>query len=196
MKKKLLVLAGLAMCAAITATGTMAYFTADAQAHNVITTGGVDIQIVEKMLTDDGTKVDFPEEGLHNIMPGTEASKIVTVANTGASEAWIRVKVNMVGFFADGTAMWGTQLEPITMDFNTEKWTPDEDGLYWYYNEPVASGDSTDVLFSKVAFAPSMGNEYQNSTVEIQVAAQAVQTANNAIPSGGSVTDVVGWPAD
>ena len=40
-----------------------------------------------------------------------------------------------------------------------------------------------------------MGNEYQNSTATVTVTAEAVQTANNAIPEGGSVTDIPGWPA-
>lgn len=193
MKKKLLVLAGLVMCAATAATGTMAYFTADAQAHNVITTGGVGIEIVEKMSTGD-TLVDFPKDGVSGVMPGAQVSKIVTVENTGAADAWIRVKVQKVGTFSDGTAMWSNQLELIDLDFNTDEWTCDSEGLYWYYNKPVASGTATTALFQNVSFDKSMGNEYQNSFVEIQVAADAVQSDNNPIPTGGSVTDIPGWP--
>ena len=43
-------------------------------------------------------------------------------------------------------------------------------------------------------FDPRMGNEYQNCTVNINIYAQAVQTANNN-PEGG-VTEVKGWPDD
>ena len=49
MKKKLLVISVAVACLAIAAAGTAAYFTAEEKAHNVITTGGVEIQLsVEK----------------------------------------------------------------------------------------------------------------------------------------------------
>ena len=47
MKRKLLILSVLAICVAIVAAGTLAYFTAEDTAHNVITTGGVDIELKE-----------------------------------------------------------------------------------------------------------------------------------------------------
>ena len=45
MKRKLLILSVLAICVAIVAAGTLAYFTAEDTAHNVITSGGVDIEL-------------------------------------------------------------------------------------------------------------------------------------------------------
>ena len=45
-------------------------------------------------------------------------------------------------------------------------------------------------MFTKVTFNAAMGNEYQNATATVDVAAQAVQTANN----GSTVTDAQGWP--
>ena len=47
MKRKLLILSVLAICVAALATGTLAYFTAEGKAHNVTTTGGVDIAVRE-----------------------------------------------------------------------------------------------------------------------------------------------------
>ena len=47
MKRRVLILSALAMLAALFAAGTIAYFTAEGQAHNVITTGGVDIAVQE-----------------------------------------------------------------------------------------------------------------------------------------------------
>ena len=41
MKKKLLMLSAVAICLAIFAAGSLAYFTSQDTAHNVITTGGV-----------------------------------------------------------------------------------------------------------------------------------------------------------
>ena len=92
MKKKILVLAALAIAVAIAATGALAYFTATGTARNVITSGGISIAIEEKTQTGDAL-VDFPREGLQGIMPGATASKIVRIKNTGPNEAWIRVQL-------------------------------------------------------------------------------------------------------
>ena len=47
MKRKLLILSVLTILLAILAANTLAYFTADTAAHNVITTGNVDIVLNE-----------------------------------------------------------------------------------------------------------------------------------------------------
>lgn len=190
MKKKILVLAAVAICVAIAATGTLAYFTATGTARNVITSGGISIAIEEKTQSG-GALVDFPAEGITGVMPGTSVSKIVKVKNTGASEAWIRVKVESSITSADGQSLPGTLRGGISvMEFKTlSGWTKGADG-YYYYNKPVASGKATTELLKEVTFAPEMGNEYQGCTAQLLISAQAVQTANN----GTKVTEAKGWP--
>lgn len=51
MKKKILLVAALTICLAIAVSGTLAYFTAEDTVHNVITSGGVNIKVVEKCRT-------------------------------------------------------------------------------------------------------------------------------------------------
>ena len=46
-KRKLFSLAVIAMCLSIVGTGTLAYFTDSTTAHNVITTGNIDIELIE-----------------------------------------------------------------------------------------------------------------------------------------------------
>ena len=70
---------------------TLAFFTAEDTAHNVITSGGVDIDLLE--WADEEKTVPFPQEGAAGVTPGSEVTKIVEVKNTGASDAYIRVKV-------------------------------------------------------------------------------------------------------
>ena len=221
MKRKLSLLAVLAICAAVVATGTLAYFTAEDTAHNVITTGGVGIKLVEKI--PDG---DDPDEGLDDfkdvdgVMPGTNEYKIVTVHNTEEQPAWVRVWVNTaISESGDPISNPTIKCLPLTIEINGESvnvveymveengkfvkladsqnwadnWTQGEDG-YYYYNRPVEPGQATEPLFEVVHFAKEMGNEYQNCKVYIDVAAEAVQTANNPIPEDGDVTDVKGWP--
>ena len=99
MKLKALVLALLLAALGTVSAGTLAYFTAEEAAHNVITSGGVDIDLIERI--DETTP--WPEEGVSGVMPGEDIAKIVTVKNTGASAAWIRVKVDVSITKADGT---------------------------------------------------------------------------------------------
>lgn len=186
MKKKILLAAALAICFAVAASGTLAYFTSEDTAHNIITSGGVNIEVVEKTKGEDGVLVDFPKEGVKGVMPGTDVSKIVSVENTGESEAWIRVKVE-----AKITSADDKELPVDVMDYEvSENWHMDFDG-YIYYAKPVAPGESTEILFDTVHFAPEMGNEYQNCTANILISAQAVQTAHN----GETVLEAQGWPA-
>lgn len=181
MKKKLLILSLAAICLAITAIGTLAYFTSEGTAHNVITTGGVEIG-VQEWADVEKTK---PFEDLTGVMPNTTVTKIAEIKNTGASDAWVRVKVEKnIKLQGEGTS--DTSLVELTL--NTADWT-EKDG-YYYYKEALKPGEVTAPIFTAVTFKPDMGNEYQNATATVDVTAQAVQTANN----GDTVMDAKGWP--
>lgn len=193
MKKKILVVAMLAVFASIAATGTLAYFTAEESAVNVITSGGIGIEIVEKTMADSGAEVDFPKEGLSDVMPGTSASKIVRIKNTGKSDAWIRIKMESKIVSVDGQELpieiGEASKEPVMECEILEGWSDGGDG-YYYYNEPVGSEKFTKELIDTVKFNPAMGNEYQGCTANIMISAQAVQKANN----GDTVMEAKGWP--
>lgn len=187
MKKKILLAAAVVICLTIAVSGTLAYFTFEDTVHNVITSGGVSIEVVEKTKSTDGAELeDFPKEGITGVMPGTEVSKIVSVRNTGNSEAWVRVKVDATIKSAEGEGKLPSDVMTYTV---SEGWT-EKDG-YYYYNNKVPAGESTSILFDTVKFDPEMGNEYQNCKANIVISAQAVQTANN----GTTVMDAQGWPA-
>ena len=184
MKKwRIVALCTVLACLAIVASGTLAYFTAQETAHNVITSGGIDIALIEKADTGDGL-VDF--EDMDGVMPGAVVSKIVTVKNTGASAAWVRVSVTKTITLANKEVI--PNPEVMKLDINTTDWT--EQGGYYYYNHSLLPGETTKPLFTTVTFAPEMGNMYQNSNAEIKVQADAVQVANN----GASATVAAGWP--
>lgn len=181
MKRKLLILSVLVICVATLAAGTLAYFTSEGTAHNVITTGGVDITLQE--WADEGKKTPF--EDLTGIMPGMTVTKIAEIKNTGASEAWVRVKVEKNIRLA-GEGEVNPDLVELALD--TANWT-EKDG-YYYYNKALKPGEVTAPVFSAVTFNASMGNEYQNATATVDVYAQAVQTANN----GATALEAQGWP--
>ncbi len=182
MKRKLLILSVLAICIASLAAGTIAFFTSEDKAHNVITTGSVEITVQE--WADEAKRVPFVD--LEGVLPGASVTKIAEVKNTGASEAWIRVQV-------EKSMQLGNEFLPdsevIGLNLNTEDWTLGEDG-YLYYNEALKPGEVTAPIFTTVTFSKKMGNEYRDVKVNVDVAAEAVQTANN----GTSAMDAQGWP--
>lgn len=181
MKRKLLILSVLAICIATLAAGTLAYFTSEGKAHNVITTGGVKIAVQEWADEDKQT----PFEDLEGIMPGMTVTKIAEIKNTGASDAWVRVKVEKsIKLKGEDTPDTGL----VELALNTADWT-EKDG-YYYYKEALKPGEVTAPIFTAVTFKPEMGNEYQNATATVGVSAQAVQNANN----GDTVMDAKGWP--
>lgn len=183
-RKVLLFLSFAAICLATLAAGTLAYFNAEGTAHNVITTGGVDIEVQE--WADEGKTTPFEE--LEGIMPDMSVTKIAEVKNTGASEAWIRVKIEkLIELTREGTP----DVSLIELDLNTDDWTDGGDG-YLYYNSAVKPGEVTEPVFTTVTFNKTMGNEYQNSVAIVNVIAQAVQTANN----GTAALEALGWPAE
>lgn len=184
MKKRLFVAALACICITALAGGTLAYYTAENTAHNVITTGGIDIALQEWADTDKTTP--FPEDGVNDVMPGTSVTKIVEVKNTGANDAYIRVKVDKsIDLAGEGTP----DLSLLALDMNQADWTAGEDG-YYYYNEVLAPGEVTAPLFTTVSFDTGMDNLYQNSAAEVDVAAYAVQADNN----GDTVLEAQGWP--
>ena len=187
MKQRMLFIAAVVVCLSLTAFGTMAYFTAEDAAHNVITSGGIKIELLEWA---DAEKAEsFPQNGVSGVLPGTEVTKIVEVKNTGSSAAYVRVKVHKEIRLAPGIE-GDVDTALIVLDFDENFWILGGDG-YYYYHEALKPGEVTKPLFASVSFDKTMGDLYQNSTATVDVTAYAVQTANN----GHTVMDAQGWPA-
>lgn len=184
MKKKIFAVALVVICLSLMAYGTLAYFTYEDTATNVITAGNLKVELVE-LSEQDGQQVPF--EDVVGVMPGVEVSKIVLVRNVADYAAWVRISVGTAIELAEGVE-GEADVSLVTCNFNTEDWTL-QDG-YYYYNRPLAAGEETESLFTKVTFAPEMGNMYQNSKAIISVGLQAVQVANN----GSAVFEAAGWP--
>lgn len=188
MKKKLLTIAAILICLAIITGGTVAYFTAEDTARNVITSGGISVAVVEQQLVN-GVPQPYEDPKIP-VMPGESVSKIVSVQSLEQA-AWVRMNYTVTVYDALEARMELTDeqiADIIHILPDGENWTM-KDG-WWYYNAPLAAGETSVPLFESVAFSRNMGNEYQQSTVEILVTAQAVQQANN----GNTVTEAAGWP--
>lgn len=187
MKRKLLIVSVLAILVAVTAAGTLAYFTDTGTAHNVITTGNVEIELNEWA---DETRTQ-PFRDKTGVMPGTQVTKIVEVENTGTGAAFVRLRVEKNVYGANQEPM---DTKPVSLNFNNTDWiySESEGEGYYYYNRALEPGKTTEPLFTTVTFDPLMGNEYQNASAHVKVIAYAVQSANN----GDSPQAAKGWPSD
>ena len=191
MKKRILALAVVAICISILASTTLAYFTDRAIARNVITSAGIDIEVVEHQLID-GQIHPYPNEPIP-VMPAQTVSKIVSVQNF-EEIAWIRARYTVTVYDPSGEILEisAEELERVfVVEPDSENWIR-KDG-WWYYRTAVETGGVTEPLFEEVIFSgPEMDNKYQNCTVVIDVIAQATQKANN----GETVMEALGWPED
>ena len=183
MKKRIVLAALVLLLVCGMAGGTTAYYTTTGQAVNVITMGGIDVELREWIDAEGTPFVDV----LH-VTPGRELPKIAFAENIGPNEAWVRMRFEKGVELAEGVE-GEADLDLVSLDLNTADWT-EKDGWY-YYNRKLLPGEKSEPLFTTVSFAEQMGNLWQESSVTIDVELQAVQVANN----GASVLEAAGWPA-
>ena len=190
MKKKVLAGVVIAICLSFVTYGSLAYFTHEDTATNVITSGNIEIELQETAVNENGEIIPFEEsQEVYDVMPAETVSKIVKVENTGDNDAYVRISIEKFITLAEGVE--GTpDAELLELDFNVKDWT-EADG-YYYYNYPLAPGDTTTALFNSVTFDSAMDNMYQNSKATIIVNADATQVKNN----GENVFEAAGWPAE
>ncbi|MBE6969706.1 MAG: hypothetical protein E7442_06295 [Ruminococcaceae bacterium] len=182
MKKKAIAVLLILLLVCSVTDGTSAFFISTQRATNVITAGGIQVELQE-WADEDGTAF----EDVMHVLPGHKITKIVTVRNTGPNAAWVRMSVKKSVQLAEGVT-GETDLSQVELDLNTADWT--EQGDWYYYKQPLAPGKTGKPLFTTVSFAEDMSNVWQKSTVTIDVEVQAVQTANN----GEDVLEAAGWP--
>ena len=181
MKKKLSIIFGIIAILAVISVGTLAYFTSEQNAENVVSAGNIKLEIHEKTASGE----DFPEEGII-VMPGDTVSKIVTVENTGDHPLYLRVKLT------EGVSDEAlTDDDCLDININRSCWL-EKDGYYYYYRA-LQSGETTEQLFSEVYFdLYNIDNKYLGKHFTLNVAASAVQSENN----GSDVLNAMGWPEE
>ena len=190
MKKKMLSLALMTIFISLMALGSAAYFTVEGRATNIITTGTVDMELEEMQLVGE-EEVPYPEDKtITGVMPSQKVSKIPYIVGVeGTQPFYTRVKVDITVLVEEKVDEAG--LKYIRPNYDKTNWEQGADG-WWYYKGEVKEKDRV-ALFTEVAFAPEMPNDYQNCTVKVAVSAQATQVKNNPVPEAG-YTAIVGWP--
>jgi len=210
MSKKIIAISAAIILAAIAVVGgTLAWFTAEDTATNVLTTGSVEVTLKEQVDDGEGTKDVAANVGLtlSDIMPGDEITKRpFLVLGEDSENAYVRMK-----FTVESTATGVNQetIEQKIIDLfaakidktNWKQATDETDYDDWYYYMGELS--STNPLhFTTAGKLVFNGNEftdiYQGITFTIKFDAAAVQVANQEPTSGTITADyldaLTSWP--
>ncbi len=185
MKRRVFVTSIVVILLSIGVLGTYAYTVAEGTATNVITTGCVNIELKEYTLNEENERIPYGNTAIA-VIPTSKVDKIVNVENTGNQQVFVRVLVTITVNSETGEDF---DLSNIIIDYNSTDWTL-KDG-YWYYNNILDVADTTEDLFTSVEFSANMGNDFMNSTITINVKAEATQVANQ---TASNATEAVGWP--
>ncbi len=175
MKKVLTISVLSIICVALIVFGTFALITSTKTAENVISTSNLKIATVE---TGNPSTV--------KVVPASKTNWTFAVKNTGKADAYVRVKVSKIIELAQGVE-GEPNLSLMQFNFNDTEWTYNNG--YYYYNEPLASGETTENLFTKMTFSKNASNKYQEATAKADIFVSATQVKNN----GTNVFDASGW---
>ena len=173
-KKKILVLAlSLAMVAILAVGGSLAYFTDTKNADNTFTVGNVKIELIEQQRGKDGLEAFKQGKALNPIVGSAQGEKdqygmpvaknyvdkMVTIANTGKNDAYIRAYFAIPSALDDGYETFNAGLNVLHFNFGNKvengvitstegvewKWTH---GSKWNYFETTIDGIEYNVYFA------------------------------------------------
>lgn len=166
MKKKILALClVVALAATAIVGGTLAYFTDTADATNTFTVGNVKIDLIEQQKTEEGLK-PFAQNKV--LVPGTSkdgnaVSKIVTVKNTGANDAWVWVDLKIPKYLVSSEYPTDESKNALHWNsygcFNVEY----NSGNYWTLatNDGIVDADHNVTNSDMVAVADGLWFDYK-----------------------------------
>ena len=172
MKKKILVLClVVALAATAIIGGTLAYFTDTDEETNTFTAGGVEIDLIEQQVNEDGTALEDFEQNqvLMPIVGSAQGAKdqfgqpvaenyidkIVTIENTGKSDAYVRAYFAIPSALDDGYETFNAGANILHFNFGNENGVSTEGvqwswmhGNKWNYFETTIDGVAYNVYFA------------------------------------------------
>lgn len=192
-KKKILVLAlTIAMVAILAVGGSLAYLTDTKTATNTFTVGNVKIDLIEKAHTENGL-IDFKEAN-KVLKPGTSSdgnavSKIVTVKNTGANDAWVWVELLIPKYLVSNEYPTNESKNALHWNsygcFNVEY----NSGNYWKLatDDGIVDADHKVTNKDMVAVEDGLWNDYKHvgeETINGTTYVKIRTTMAKALPAG------------
>lgn len=214
-KKTIVLAAASASLLAVTAFGTLAYFTADNEATNTFMVASTDDpsdELFGVTVTEDVTEVpdeiEKNDEGGYTykgIMPGMTLAKNPNVTNSGQYSEYVRVSVTL-----DKAGVWKEvlgddfALTDLVKTVDTGKWeyadTKEDvaaNTITWiyYYTEALAAGAETGTMFTEVKIPTGLKTEQMEQFkdgVNMVVKAEAIQSENLTTEEGTAVATPAG----
>lgn len=179
LNRKWILVIALVLSMATAISGTLAYLTATDTATNTFTVGNVSIDLIEE---DAWSNPDYQPA----LLPGVEIAKTPYIVNTGSTEAWMWMEIEMpADLYSVLEINWNTSGNKWTMVPPTDTST-DPVVVTMKYNEKVPAKGKTDEAFSKVSLPKELTTLPESlvasgtGTVDIVVTAFAIQDANFA----------------
>lgn len=188
MKKQKILALGLSLLAVAMVGGTSAFFVTSDRAHNVITTSGVGIELIEdtEEVGVDGRPIPFTN--IENAMPGDSYSKIPKIKNIDNGDAYVRMKLMASVELSSGETF---KISPSLFELDISRsWSP-QNG-YYVYTRTLHAGETTHPLFTTVKIPKELASKYQNAKFSLTILGEAVQAKNN----GTNPLDAEGWPEE
>ena len=185
-RKFILISLVLALITGLGIFGTSAYFVSEEKTHNVITTGGVAIDLIEETDSLNESGAPLPFENIKNALPGETYSKIPKVKNVDSGAAWVRIKIDKSVKLSDGSSAELPE-DALLLDLDLENW--EEKDNYFYYKKALNSAETTEPLFTTITLKKELANEFMDATFSLDLTAEAVQVINN----GSSALEANGW---
>lgn len=160
-KRKILALASAVCMVAILAIGgTLAYFTSTDEAKNTFTVGGVAIDLIEQERDGKGGLQEFTQgkvlmpivgsaqgekDGLGQPVAKNYIDKIVTIKNTGKSDAYVRAYFAIPSALDDGKETFNAGLNVLHFNFGNKdgestygvQWNWKHDNKWNYYETTI-----------------------------------------------------------
>lgn len=165
-KRSMMLVTSMVLAVLLIAGGTFAWFTATTEAvTNEFTAGTLDIKLYDNF------------EGAPCVNPGDCYHKEIFVENTGTKKVMVRIKYDFEFLDVDGNPLDNSVVE---LNLNPG-WRDGGDG-YLYYDPILNPRESTANVLknNKICFSKCMNNDYQGSTLKIEIHADGMQTTNDA----------------
>ena len=173
---------------------------------NVVVIGNIDIDLIDEYYevqsdydSDPDGEKHYDEDNPPSVLPETTVDKVISVKNVGTNPCYVRLLIRRV-WNVNGSDL----KDKITLNIHTADWTKGADinvgGVAYecyYYNKILAAGERAHNLCDTFRLGTFDLDAVQDSTGQILVFAQAVQSdfvdSSTIIKEGDRIT---GWSND
>lgn len=222
MRKKIVALSmAVLMLAVAVVGGTLAYFTDTKEATNTFTAGGVKIDLIEQQVNEDGTALeDFEQNQV--LMPivgsaqtdekdafgqptsGNYIDKIVTIKNTGKSDAYVRAYFAIPSALDDGYETFNAGLNILHFNFGNKdgvstvgnQWSWMHGNKWNYFETTMADGVKYNVYFADYYQTLAANATTEQFVSGVYLDKSFDQNADGKYMAFGKVVDLSGLISD